>query len=64
MQALEFGNLWSLDANEKLDIVYEIVEAQVVQPSHTVGFDKNPQYTLENERRYHVDTDAQGKVVT
>lgn len=47
------------------DARYELVEADDVQASHLpeAGFQKNPAYGLENERRYHDEPASQAKVL-
>ncbi len=44
---------------------YEVIEADDVQASHLpeAGFQRNPKYGLENERRYHAEPDSQAKVL-
>lgn len=44
---------------------YELVEADTIQASHLphAGFQKNPRYALENERRYHNETGSRAKVL-
>ncbi|WP_165177824.1 strawberry notch C-terminal domain-containing protein, partial [Desulfovibrio sp. ZJ369] len=46
-------------------VSYEILEADDVQSSHIpeAGFQPNPRYQLENERRYHDEPASQAKVL-
>ena len=50
---------------EDVPAVYALVEADDVQASHISysGFQKNPNYALQNERRYHDEPGSQAKVL-
>ena len=50
--------------HDKLNVGYEIVDADGIQPSHLPlnSFEKNSRYTLENERRYHDEPAGRDKV--
>ena len=54
----------AVPGQEKLPVAYEIVEAGDVRASHLPlrGFQKNPTYGLENERRYHDEPAGRDKV--
>ena len=49
----------------KLPVQFEVVERDSIAPSHlpSSDFQKNPNYTLENERRYHAEPAQRAKVL-
>ncbi|MDR2077165.1 MAG: hypothetical protein LBP61_09615, partial [Desulfovibrio sp.] len=55
----------AIPGRDKLDADFEFVEADDIQTSHLPGqgFQKNPRYALENERRYHDEPASRDKVI-
>ncbi|MDR1685192.1 MAG: PLxRFG domain-containing protein [Desulfovibrio sp.] len=55
----------AVPGREKLNVSYDVVEADEVQASHlpSRGFEKNAKYAFENERRYHAEPASRAKVL-